>query len=95
MDDTLVIGVDYSGSSRDVELGHETTPWGDTSIGACGNGDRELGVDEGFASGRNQLRFGTIEVISSRSRGSSSRDTCGVRVPLDLERVRVTGRGHG
>ena len=78
MDDASIIGVNDLGTGRDVELGRKTTSWCNSSVGACGNGNRKLCVNEGLASSRDRLHFGAVEIVSGGSGGSSSQNPCGI-----------------
>ena len=64
MNNASKVRVDDSGSGSDVKLRREATVGRDLSVGARGDGDRELGVNEGFALGGDCLCFSAIEVIS-------------------------------
>ena len=91
--DTSIVGVDNTGSCSDTELRGKATSRGDLTIGAFGDGDRELGVDESLPSGRDDLRLGTIQVITGGLRQTSGWDLSGFGVLLNTEEIGRINRG--
>ena len=66
-DRASVIGVDDASADVEAELGSKSAARSDAAICPFRDGDRNLGVNERFASGGNDTGFGTVKIVTGRS----------------------------
>ena len=91
--DASIVGINNTGSRSDTELRGKTALRGDATIGAFGDCDRELSVDKSLPLGRDDLRLGTIQVVTGGLRQTSGRDPSGFGVLLNTEEIGRINRG--
>ena len=62
-----VIRVDDASADVEAELGSKSAVRSDVAVCPFWDGDRDLGVNERFASGGDDTSFGAVKIVASRS----------------------------
>ena len=63
-DRASVIGADDAGADVEAELGSESAARSDAAVCPFRDGNRNLGVNERFASGGNDTSFGAVKIMT-------------------------------